>query len=1262
MFTQPRWMLFWFTVFLAIGAPLHAHDRIGANPGFLDSLNTSITPPFLVAGQTSEVSFSVEIADKSLRFSEPLILEQQKLLPNGRAIFVPIALLRDDAKGSGNCNASHHHKKPRENCPSGRHGRPNDRDGIFTGTAKFQESVSGTVYVRARGVETCQHKTLVSALFPLAVQHACGPTGNVLPVSIIEAGGSKPQSRLIEFEVPRAGGAILRLVNGARVGAPMAERISGASIVVNAQRIAVINKGSNVSEIPVRLNAGGNRLELTAVKAPPGSRLSARIDTCSDTLELQPVLDTQAVGTTLTVRAALRGLGLPIADVPIAFSVSGIGDVSTPPVSTDAAGFATATLTPFTAAGTGVLTASTQTVTPALSDAISLEVVAAPSIGIRKSNSEIIVKSEETGRISFFADLFKADNQAYQADFVQFIAPDNDGVTLTPATSQTVVFSAPLPGNEAKPRIREIPVDFTGVTPGRYKVTSRLTLAGSGETASTDVDVEVSPARDVLTLARPNIVPGAIPVNAPTTVLFQAAAGGVAVLPDTLALQKCNPAESACTNTLADPGWETVGQLFNGDNGIYTAEIPVSASGEGQLLYRATGQGGLSLTPSLSDVNILQVSRFPNGPNTTAAEILENQATGEIWVAENVLVSFLPGTSPARIEDIVAQAGRAAGGQPGAIVGQIPEIGIFQVELSVNTGLSDQQRIDLINSAISIFKNYDEVRQAGPNIAGFPAGQADDGGIKQWGAPRIHALEAWDALTGTLPGSDSQGTAVGVAVVDSGVYVSHSDLTGQIALGSGNSEHATGVAAIIAAKQGNGGISGIAYGAKIYSYGSNDNLLTRIAGVIDAANQANVKVINLSWEQYTNENSDLKCAMRYAAFSSATPISTPDLDCRPMLTALNIPVASTGHDKLIVAAAGNGYEPPNPVNTPRNIVDHAVATSGSGATQTYHRYPCSWSDLVVCVGNSTVSDPTAVSTAPPQPATTDILHTASQTWPSTAGDPSNGCGIRNPSNFGPAVDIYAPGTCIYTATASANGYARQTGTSFAAPQVAGAAAVLWGELGLTSSAQSIVNQLTRCTSTSTNRNVEEKPSLDLFLAASQKAHVNLVRGESDFKSLFGVYNTLTGRGRILFNIQTPGGLQTATFNLLKTLYLENRQNVGYFFIPNGANLNQRTGDQTSNLDPYVEADLVVEPVQAGSNIFCVKQAGVCLNGEGNFAYFSEQGKNADGAVHVVSDRISKTPFDVSRGGSQFWEDLPFQNSDLDYNDAEINITFDRFCQ
>ncbi|MCQ8129372.1 S8 family serine peptidase [Methylomonas rivi] len=1253
MFTKNRRTAFWLAVFLALGAPGYAHDKHDPGVGFLDTLNTGMSPPYLIAGQAGEVLFSLEIADKNLRFSEHLILEQQKQLPNGRTVFVPIALLRDAAKPGGSCPSSHRDKKQGGRCPSGRHGqaRQDERDGIFTGTAKFQEAASGTVYVRVKGLETRRHQILVSALFPLAVQHACGPTGNVLPIKIFEAESGKPQSRLFEFDVPRGGKAVLRLVNGARVGAPVGDRLSSAKVAVNSQRIGIVNKSINVTEIPVRLNAGGNRLELTAVKARPGQRLSARIDTCADTLELQPVLDTQAVGAALTAQATLSGLGLPIVDVPIAFTISGLGDVSTATVSTDAAGVASATFTAFTVAGSGQLTASTPTVKPALSDVISLEVVTAPNIGLRKGSSYLFVKAGETVRFPFFADLFKADNQAYQANFVQVTSPDNGGVSLTPDAVQTVTFSAPLPGNETKPRIQEVPIDFTGVTPGRYTVTSRLTLAGSGETVSTDVAVEVSPAQDVLTIARPNIVPGAIPVNSPATVSFQAAASGVTVFPDTLVLQKCTPAGSACTNTLADSGWETVGQLFNGGNGIYTAEIPVSASSEGQLLYRATGQSGLSLTPSLSGTTILQVSRFPNGPDTAVADILENPANGEFWVAENVLVSFLAGTSPDRIEEIVAETTRAVNGHPGRISGQIPEIGLFQVELAVNTGLSDRQRIESITSAIGLFKSYDEVRNAGPNIAGFPAGQADDGGIKQWGLPRIHTLEAWDTLAGAQPGTDSLGTAVGVAVVDSGVDASHNDLVGQVVSDSGSStsEHATAIAAIIAAKHGNGGISGIAYGAKIYSYGSNYNLGPRVAGVIAAANQANVKVINLSWEQVTSEQNELKCALRYAAFSSNTPITTSDLNCD------SLGATATGHDKLIVAAAGNGYDPATHSYTPVNIVDH----SENGA----HRYPCSWSDLVLCVGNSTVSDPTAVSTTAPQSTTTDILHTATASnpaWPSTASDPSNGCDTRNPSNFGPAVDIYAPGTCIYTATASANGYARQTGTSFAAPHVAAAAAVLWGELGLTASAQSVVNQLSRCSSA--NRNVEGKPSLDLFRAVSQKAHINLVRGESDFKSLFGVYNTLTGKGRILFNIQTPGGMQTATFNLLKTLYLEDRQNIGYFFIPNGANLNQRPGDQTSNLDPYTGADLIVEPIQTGSNIFCVKDAGVCLNGEGNFAYFSEQSKNADGAVHVVSDRVSKTPFDVSQGGSQFWEDLPFQNSDLDYNDAEINITFDRFCQ
>lgn len=1042
MFAKIHLLILWFAIITALSSPAPAKQtsddaRHAFKEGVLVTVNTNFDPPFIIANQRSKVKVNLELADPSMRFlNDTLILEQQKQRPNGQTVFVPIAELRDGGKHDNDCQSGDHGNR-NAHCQENQHDKSNNeygRDGIYTGTVIFNEDVSGTINLRVRGLEKYLHQILVSPPLSLPVQFACGPTGNILPINIFNGNGDNHQSQVVEFDVAEGGKAILRIVNGARIGAPVGERVANAKVSINGRQVEVIRKGSNVIELPVRLVGGTNELEINKAIAKSGQRLSARIDTCADTLELKPVSDTQQVGGILVTEATLTGLGAPIPNAPVSFNLSNLGNFPKQTTTTTETGVARTTLPPFTTAGAGNLKASTVTTKPLLKDMVTIKVVSTPSIGVRRAVSDISIKAGEAKDVSFFADLFKADNLAYSASFEQIVEPNDGGITLTPTGVQTINFEATPVGQEITQRIKEIPVSFKGVKAGSYTITSRVTLKGSGETTSTSLDVEVLPAQETLVLSTPTIQPGSILKNQSSTevkytpVVFKAKASGVTTLPDELKVEQCIPAPGSCDEEPGASGWITLGNLlddgldtdiFKGD-GIYSGELPVTGNEdqEGQLLYRVTGRNGL--VPSLSNVNFLQVSRFPNGPDSAPSETIEDQTNSIQLVAEQVLVSFVPATTPDRIVAIVNQVAFALTGEIGAVIGQIPEIGLFQVKLSVDPGLTDAVRVGLVNAAITQFESYDEVRYAEPNTVVSPASIPDDGGTKQWGLPRIRADKVWDTVT-------TPGAKVVVAVVDSGVYAEHSEFGGyscnttssaQLTCQSdrgGDTEpaalnpngHGTGVAAVIAAKHGNGGISGIAYGAKIYSYNTNGfTLVNRIAGVTSAVN-VGADIINLSWEQETLPYDGLFCALKYAA-STPTDIGGIVVEgiytkCSTMLdkacektmgtkTYCNSK-DNTGHGKLVVVAAGNGDENHIGINIPT----------------TKPLYPCSWESLVLCVGNTDQNDY-----------------------------------VYQSSNNGPDVKIYAPGTSIYTADKSGNWF-YGTGTTYSAPHVSAAAAILLAE-------------------------------------------------------------------------------------------------------------------------------------------------------------------------------------------------------------------------
>ena len=229
---------------------------------------------------------------------------------------------------------------------------------------------------------------------------------------------------------------------------------------------------------------------------------------------------------------------------------------------------------------------------------------------------------------------------------------------------------------------------------------------------------------------------------------------------------------------------------------------------------------------------------------------------------------------------------------------------------------------------------------------------------EQWALPAIGAPLAWAELPAETP-------KVTIAVIDSGICASHSDLAGRIVDGWDFLEsdtvpqddfgHGCAVSGVIAANMNDGiGIAGIAPNAMIMPLrvlnSSGIGSYSDVAAAIVYAADHGAQVINLSLGG-TNPSSILENAVYYAISKGA----------------------------IVVAAAGN------------NGIQGAL-------------YPAAYPD-VIAVG---AVDP-------------DLQHSSF-------------------SNYGSQIDIWAPGRDILT-TKRDGSYGLVSGTSFAAPYVAGAEAI-----------------------------------------------------------------------------------------------------------------------------------------------------------------------------------------------------------------------------
>ena len=425
------------------------------------------------------------------------------------------------------------------------------------------------------------------------------------------------------------------------------------------------------------------------------------------------------------------------------------------------------------------------------------------------------------------------------------------------------------------------------------------------------------------------------------------------------------------------------------------------------LVYEAfTNEGRYELISSSLQ---LCVSSFPVRvavPDTSKPVVFSN---GMKAVADEVLLYTLPTTSAAAVKELARSINAN-------VVGTILPLNLYQLRLPApaNSG-----RLAEIVARLSARAG---VAGASINALGGPAGHVttttDPEFANQHGVilvakhPVLADTYVWDA--------EAIGTGVTVVVADYGLDRSHPEFGSpgncQLATdavpgvpntdcgGTNNDNaaagvyqwHGTRVAGVIAAKALNAqGIAGVAHGSKIYSYKVTsfaltdmDQIFTDVGGYVAMNGTASVINASFSGGPYTGA------------------LSVPGVNA--LCTAVNTAVTS-GFGAIVVNAAGNNND--DNYYYPARCNEHANLLLAN-------RY------RFISVGNSTsVVTRRCGNAGLEQRCLTDLDD-----------------GTKLGSNYGSWVEIVAPGSDIRTTIPG--GYISTTGTSFSAPIVSGAVAIL----------------------------------------------------------------------------------------------------------------------------------------------------------------------------------------------------------------------------
>jgi hypothetical protein len=326
-----------------------------------------------------------------------------------------------------------------------------------------------------------------------------------------------------------------------------------------------------------------------------------------------------------------------------------------------------------------------------------IEVAPKQTISLDQGLSTMTLEVGTKSNVAFVVKLSKNDKANSRVTFSQTIAPVQNGLSIFsdyPTRGWTSSLSTSFVVNES----------ISGLKPGIYTITSTVAIVETGELDSKELTVTVvEPGEgDELSIVSPDAEPESINLDVSTDIIFTSLVSGTDNPPTTLTLEEVdeNGLPIVTLGELNDNG--TAGDLVAGDF-IYSGTFTITGSVEGKKFYRTTAIYNEDIVTS--EVSAIEVeNRFPIGiAPSNSNSLVQDSNNGEFLYSDEVIVAFVEGTSPKRIEKIVAA-------ESATIVGKISGTRTFQLRIS------GDGTAKFVWAMVTAFKAYPEVDYAEPSF------------------------------------------------------------------------------------------------------------------------------------------------------------------------------------------------------------------------------------------------------------------------------------------------------------------------------------------------------------------------------------------------------------------------------------------------------------------------------------------------------------------------------------------------------------------